>query len=48
MSKDFSRDEELGRLKAELESWTYKPTPVRRVELPKPGGRFDGGLHRYA
>ena len=23
-------DEELGRLKAELESWAYKPSPVRR------------------
>jgi RNA-directed DNA polymerase len=32
-------DEELGRLTAELESWTYKPSPVRRVEIPKPGGR---------
>lgn len=32
-------DEELGRLKAELESWTYTPSPVRRVEIPKPGGR---------
>ena len=32
-------DEELGRLKAELESWTYNPSPVRRVETPKPGGR---------
>lgn len=32
-------DEELGRLKAELESRTYKPSPVRRVEIPKPGGR---------
>jgi RNA-directed DNA polymerase len=32
-------DEELGRLKAELESWAYKPSPVRRVEIPKPGGR---------
>ena len=31
--------EALGRLKAELESWTYKPSPVRRVEIPKPGGR---------
>jgi retron-type reverse transcriptase len=31
-------DEELSRLKAELESWTYKPSPVRRVEIPKPGG----------
>jgi group II intron reverse transcriptase/maturase len=32
-------DEELDRLKAELESWTYKPSPVRRVEIPKPGGK---------
>jgi len=31
--------EALGRLKAELESWAYKPSPVRRVEIPKPGGR---------
>jgi group II intron reverse transcriptase/maturase len=32
-------DEELSRLKEELESWTYKPSPVRRVEVPKPGGK---------
>ena len=32
-------DEELSQLKAELESWTYKPSPVRRVEIPKPGGK---------
>ena len=31
--------EELSLLKEELESWTYKPSPVRRVEIPKPGGR---------
>jgi group II intron reverse transcriptase/maturase len=31
--------EELSRLKAELESWTYQPSPVRRVEIPKPGGK---------
>lgn len=30
--------EELARLKRELESWTYKPSPVRRVEIPKPQG----------
>jgi len=32
-------DEELGRLRKELLSWTYKPSPVRRVEIPKPGGK---------
>jgi RNA-directed DNA polymerase len=32
-------DEELRQLKAELDGWTYKPSPVRRVEIPKPGGR---------
>ena len=31
--------EELSQLKAELESWTYQPSPVRRVEIPKPGGK---------
>jgi hypothetical protein len=31
-------NEELGRLAAELASWTYQPSPVRRVEIPKPGG----------
>ena len=30
-------DEELAQLKEGLESWTYKPKPVRRVEIPKPG-----------
>ena len=29
-------DEELVQLKRELESWIYKPNPVRRVEIPKP------------
>ncbi len=31
--------EELSQLKEELASWTYKPSPVRRVEIPKPGGK---------
>lgn len=31
--------EELSQLKQDLESWTYQPSPVRRVEIPKPGGR---------
>lgn len=30
-------DEELARLKKDLEGWSYKPRPVRRVEIPKPG-----------
>lgn len=30
-------DEELTQLQKELESWSYKPSPVRRVEIPKPG-----------
>ena len=29
--------EELKQLKTELEGWAYKPNPVRRVEIPKPG-----------
>lgn len=32
-------DEELSRLQQELQDWTYKPSPVRRVEIPKPGGK---------
>ena len=31
-------DAELGQLHQELTSWTYEPKPVRRVEIPKPGG----------
>jgi RNA-directed DNA polymerase len=30
--------EELRRLKKDIESWTYEPSPVRRVEIPKSGG----------
>ncbi|WP_459919000.1 group II intron reverse transcriptase/maturase [Desulfocicer niacini] len=30
-------DEELTRLQMDLESWSYKPSPVKRVEIPKPG-----------
>lgn len=32
-------DEELSRLQQELTTWTYQPAPVRRVEIPKPGGK---------
>lgn len=32
-------DEELSLLQQELCSWTYQPSPVRRVEIPKPDGK---------
>ena len=32
-------DEELSRLQQELTTWTYQPAPVRRVDIPKPGGK---------
>jgi len=32
-------EEELSRLQQELLNWTYKPSPVRRVEIPKPDGQ---------
>lgn len=32
-------EEELGRLQKELASWAYKPSPVRQVEIPKPGSK---------
>ena len=31
-------EEELSRLQQELLNWTYQPSPVRRVEIPKPQG----------
>lgn len=31
--------EELVQLKQEVLSWRYKPTPVKRVEIPKPDGK---------
>lgn len=30
--------QELTQLKKDLENWSYEPKPVRRVEIPKPGG----------
>lgn len=30
-------EEELAQLKKDLENWSYKPSPVLRVEIPKPG-----------
>jgi RNA-directed DNA polymerase len=32
-------DEELSQLQQELSNWTYQPSPVRRVEIPKSGGK---------
>ena len=32
-------DEELSQLQEELSNWTYQPSPVRRVEIPKPGSK---------
>lgn len=32
-------EENLAQLKTKVLSWTYKPTPVKRVEIPKPGGK---------
>jgi RNA-directed DNA polymerase len=32
-------EEELNQLKNEVQSWSYKPTPVKRVEIPKPNGK---------
>lgn len=38
--KEFGErlSEELGQLKKDIKSWTYEPSPVRRVEIPKPDG----------
>ncbi len=32
-------DQELAQLRKEILSWSYKPTPVKRVEIPKPNGK---------
>lgn len=34
---EINKDKELVQLREELSSWNYKPSPVRRVEIPKPG-----------
>ncbi len=41
--EEYEKDleENLKQLKTKVESWTYKPTPVKRVEIPKPGGKGD-------
>ena len=35
-SFDLRPSEEIKQLQEELGNWTYKPQPVRRVEIPKP------------
>ena len=39
--RDFDKikRKELAQIREELENWSYKPSPVRRVEIPKPGGK---------
>jgi RNA-directed DNA polymerase len=32
-------EENLAQLRQEVLNWSYKPTPVKRVEIPKPGGK---------
>jgi group II intron reverse transcriptase/maturase len=32
-------EEKLSRLRQEVQSWSYQPTPVKRVEIPKPNGK---------
>jgi group II intron reverse transcriptase/maturase len=32
-------DQELEQLKQDVLRWTYKPTPVKRIEIPKPNGK---------
>lgn len=32
-------EKNLIQLRTEVLNWTFKPTPVRRVEIPKPGGK---------
>jgi len=36
---EINLDEELSQLQQELTTWTYQPSPVRRVEIPKPDGK---------
>jgi len=36
---EYRLEEELSRLQQDLLNWTYKPSPVRRVEIPKSDGQ---------
>jgi RNA-directed DNA polymerase len=39
--EDFEQNliEEINQIKQEVLNWKYKPTPVKRVEIPKPDGK---------
>ena len=39
MDFEANLDEELSQLQQELTTWTYQPSPVRRVEIRKPDGK---------
>ena len=36
--EDANLEQEIRELSAELKDWSYKPQPVRRVDIPKGGG----------
>ncbi len=36
---EVNLEEELRQLRQEVLNWTYKPMPVKRVEIPKPNGK---------
>jgi len=36
---DQNLEEEISQLRQEVLGWRYKPTPVKRVEIPKPNGK---------
>ena len=36
---ELNLEKELTRIQTELVNWSYKPKPVRRVEIPKPGSK---------
>ena len=48
-TEDFEArlDEELSPLQRERVSWTDPPSPVRRVEIPKPGGQGGSACSAY-
>lgn len=36
---ELNLEQELDQLRQEVLTWSYKPTPVKRVEIPKPNGK---------